>query len=63
VNRRIDNTDPKILRLLQHSGRIKRIEVADEVGLSVPSVSDRMRKLRKSNLIQGYHAVVDAKQL
>jgi len=63
VNRRIDNTDRKILRLLQHSGRIKRIEVADEVGLSVPSVSDRMRKLRKSNLIQGYHAVVDAKQL
>lgn len=63
MSKRLDNIDRKILGLLQHSGRVKRIKIADEVGLSVPSVSDRMRKLRESNLIEGYHAVLDAKQL
>ncbi|NND72946.1 MAG: Lrp/AsnC family transcriptional regulator [Rhodothermales bacterium] len=60
---RIDEIDVKILNLLQESGRIKRSEIAERVGLSVPSVSDRMRKLRDRGIIKGYHAKLDAKRL
>ncbi len=60
---RIDLIDSQILRLLQAQGRLKRVEIAGEVGLSVPSVSERMRKLEERGVITGYHAVVDAKRL
>ena len=60
---RIDEIDAKILRLLQAQGRMKRNAIAEEVGLSVPSVSERMRKLEERGVITGYHAVVDAKRL
>ncbi len=60
---RIDDIDAHILELLQNRGRIKRNEIAEEVGLSLPSVSDRMRKLEERGVIIGYHAVVDPKRL
>lgn len=60
---RIDDIDARILSLLQAQGRMKRNQIAEEVGLSVPSVSDRMRKLEERRVITGYHAVVDAKRL
>ena len=60
---RIDDIDVKILRLLQANGRMKRNAIAEEVGLSVPSVSERMRKLEERGVLVGYHAVVDAKRL
>ena len=60
---RIDDIDTKILTLLQEHGRMKRNRIAEEVGLSVPSVSERMRKLEERNVIKGYHAVVNAKRL
>lgn len=60
---RIDEIDAKILELLQENGRMKRNAMAEVVGLSVPSVSERMRKLEERGVITGYHAVVDAKRL
>ncbi len=60
---RIDEIDAKILTLLQKRGRMKRNRIAEEVGLSVPSVSERMRKLEDRGVIEGYHAIVDAKRL
>ena len=60
---RLDAIDVVILRLLQERGRIKRSEIAEEVGLSVPAVSDRMRKLVDRGVITGYHARLDAKRL
>ncbi len=60
---RLDDTDATILRLLQTRGRIKRTEIAEAVGLSIPSVSERMRKLEERGVVTGYHAVVDAKRL
>lgn len=61
--RRIDSIDARILNLLQAQGRMKRNEISEEVGLSVPSVSERMRKLEAAGIITGYHAVVDADRL
>lgn len=60
---RIDETDVRILELLQSEGRIKRNQIAEAVGLSLPSVSDRIRKLEERGVITGYHAVVDTKRV
>jgi Lrp/AsnC family leucine-responsive transcriptional regulator len=60
---RIDDIDARILSLLQEHGRMKRSRIAEEVGLSLPSVSDRIRKLEERGVITGYHATVDAKRL
>jgi len=42
---------------------MQRNAVADEVGLSISAASERMRKLEERGVIEGYHAVVDAKRL
>lgn len=60
---RIDEIDVTMLELLQDNGRMKRNAIAEVVGLSVPSVSERMRKLEERGVITGYHAVVDGKRL
>ena len=60
---KIDDIDAQILHLLQTEGRIKRKDIAEAVGLSIPSVSDRMRKLDARGVLTGFHASVDAKRL
>ena len=60
---KIDAIDTQILHLLQTRGRIKRKDIAEAVGLSLPSVSERMRKLEERDVISGYHAVVNPKRL
>ena len=52
-----------ILRLLQEDGRAKRTEIAETVGLSLPAVSERMRKLEERGIVAGYHAHVDARRV
>ncbi len=59
----IDEIDAKILNLLQSYGRIKRKAIAEQVGLTVPSVSERLRKLEERGIVLGYHAFVEAKSL
>jgi Lrp/AsnC family leucine-responsive transcriptional regulator len=59
----IDETDIKILELLQKEGRTRRNDLAEKVGLSLPAVSDRLRKLEESGIISGYFAKVDHQQL
>lgn len=60
---RIDDIDARIVTMLQQQGRLKRNEIAEAVGLSVPAVSERMRKLEERGVITGYHAVVSPKRL
>ncbi|WP_412061224.1 Lrp/AsnC family transcriptional regulator [Rubrivirga sp. IMCC45206] len=60
---KLDDTDVRLLDLLQRDGRAKRTALAEAVGLSTPSVSDRMRKLEARGVLTGYHAAVDAKRL
>lgn len=59
----LDDIDVKILETLQRKGRTRRNNLAESVGLSLPSVSERLRKLEESEIITGYHATVDAKKL
>ncbi|MBM2840710.1 MAG: transcriptional regulator, AsnC family [Bacteroidetes bacterium] len=59
----IDEIDAKMIEILQRRGRTKRNDLAEAVGLSIPSVGDRLKKLEDNGIITGYHAVVDAKKL
>ncbi len=59
----LDEIDLKILDILQKNGRTRRNDLAKTVGLSVPSVSERLRKLEETGVITGYYAKVDPKRL
>ncbi len=59
----LDETDVKLLEILQKEGRTRRNDLADKVGLSLPAISDRLRKLEESGVISGYFAKVDHKQI
>jgi Lrp/AsnC family leucine-responsive transcriptional regulator len=58
----LDETDIKILNHLQANGRAQRNSIAEIVHLSVPSVSERMRKLEEKGLISSYNAILNAKK-
>jgi len=55
----LDDIDIKILKTLQEKGRTKRNQLAELVGLSVPSVSERLNKLEEKGVIEGYFAKVN----
>ena len=59
----IDEIDAKILEILQKEGRTRRNDLAEAVGLSLPSVSERLRKLEEGGIVTGYHAKLDARRL
>lgn len=59
----MDAIDIHILERLQHDGRATQLELAREVGLSQPSVAERIRKLEERGIIKGYAARVDASAL
>lgn len=60
---KLDDIDVKILEILQRNGRTRRNDLAAAVGLSMPSVSERLRKLEERGIIKGYCALLDAKIL
>ncbi len=57
----IDDLDIKILNMLQKNARTKRNEIAEAVGLSLPSVSERLNKLEEKGFIQGYFTKLNRK--
>ncbi len=52
----LKDTDKQICALLQANARVAFSSVGESVGLSVPAVSDHVRKLEEQGIIQGYHA-------
>ena len=56
----MDDIDRKLLGLLMADARASYAVLARAVGLSAPSVHDRVRRLERSGAITGYSAVVDA---
>jgi Lrp/AsnC family leucine-responsive transcriptional regulator len=55
----LDRLDALILDLLQRDGRRTYADVATEVGISAPSVHERVKKLEARGIISGYAATVD----
>src|ERR1039457_1512559 len=59
----LDAIDLQIIGLLQEHGRIPLVKLGEQVGLSAPSVNERVKKLEDGGVITGYHAAVDATRL
>lgn len=62
-HRRFDRIDRNILRILQREGRISYTELADRVGLSTTPCMERVKRLEKDGVIEGYHARVNPEAL
>jgi Lrp/AsnC family leucine-responsive transcriptional regulator len=54
----LDDLDIQLLKSLQLNGRTKRNELAEKIGLSLPSVSERLKKLEDNKVIEGYYTKV-----
>lgn len=50
----MDLTDAKILDFLKLNSRITASEISKNVNLSIPAVSDRIKKLEESRIIEKY---------
>lgn len=50
----IDSTSMEILKILQEKARIPNVEVSRLVGLAPSAVLERIRKMEKSGIIDGY---------
>lgn len=58
-NGNMDEIDARILGILCGDARRKVAEIARTVGLSAPSVSERIRRLEESGVIEGYTVKVN----
>lgn len=60
---KMDDTDRRILEELLADARMPLKELARRVGLSSPSVSDRLRRLEEGGVIRGFTIDVDPSAL
>lgn len=58
----LDEIDLKIIELLQENARIRRNELAEKVNLTIPAISDRIKKLEERGLLKRYTAQLDFKK-
>jgi Lrp/AsnC family leucine-responsive transcriptional regulator len=59
----MDSLDRKALAFLMKNGRASWANLGQHLGLSAPSVADRVRKLEQAGVIRGYAPLVDAESL
>ncbi|TAM94907.1 MAG: Lrp/AsnC family transcriptional regulator [Rhizobiaceae bacterium] len=55
----IDPADARILQILNKNARISTAELARKIGLSAPSVAERMKRLEEAGIIEGYHTRIN----
>ena len=59
----IDDTDRRLLRLLQTDARMSITELAERVNLSATPCARRIKRLEDSGVITGYHTQTSAQKL
>lgn len=59
----LDEIDRRILEMLQADCKQALAKVGEQVGLSAPSIVERVKKLESEGFIQGYHARLHARKL
>ncbi|MCW3481922.1 winged helix-turn-helix transcriptional regulator [Neisseriaceae bacterium JH1-16] len=62
-DRAFDKIDLKILRHLQNNGRMSMTELAEKVGLSTTPCTERVRRLERDGVIEGYYARLNPQAL
>ncbi len=60
---KIDGIDKKIIRSLIKDARIPILSIARDVGISGAAIHQRLKKLEKSELIDGYQMIINPKSL
>lgn len=60
---KIDGIDKKIIRSLIKDARTPILSIARDVGISGAAIHQRLRKLEKSDLIDGYQMMINSKSL
>ena len=59
----MDAIDKKILELLQQNGRMTVKEITQTISLTAPAVSERIKRLEKDGVIEGYTAIVNPRKM
>ena len=59
----LDHIDKQIISILKQKGRDSASHIATEIGMSVPAVTDRIRKLQDAHVITGFQAIVDPRMV
>ncbi|MGP4692369.1 Lrp/AsnC family transcriptional regulator [Agrobacterium cavarae] len=55
----LDDVDKRILELLSNDGRMSVKDLAQHVGLSAPSTSERIKRLEERGVIRGFTVEID----
>ena len=55
----IDDVDSKILNIIQRNARTNNAEIARAVGMAPSATLERLRKLEKRGVIEGYETRID----
>ena len=58
----MDHIDDKILTILKKNGKASATEISKVVGLSIPAVAERIRKMEHRGIIQGYGAKISRRK-
>lgn len=56
---KLDETDLRILKILQENSKITNLDLSKKIGLSPAPTLERVRKLEQSGVVDSYHAVVN----
>jgi len=59
----IDDTDKKILEILQGDARITNVNLASKVGISPPAMLERVKRLESNGIIRKYAALIDPEKI
>ena len=60
---KLDQVDRDILNILQLEGRSSASYIAEKIGMSIPAVTDRIKKLQDSGVIMGFTALLDYRKV
>ena len=55
----LDETDRKLIALLQHDDRMSLGELGAEIGAAPSTINDRIKRLVRRGIVSGFHARLD----
>ena len=58
----LDNIDIEILKILQKDGRSSASDISKSLDLSVPAISERIKKLTEKGIIKRFSAILNHKK-
>jgi len=60
---KLDKIDLKILKILQDNSKITNLDLSKKIGLSPAPTLERVKKLETTEIIESYHAKVNAEKI